>query len=197
MSTRKAVVERKTKETDIRIALDIDGCGDANVATGIGFLDHMLESFACHGLFDLDAKVAGDLDVDMHHSVEDTGIVLGQAFKEALGDRKGIRRTGHSLFPMDEALASVIVDISGRPYLRMEAEFEKGSKEGFRMDLLTDFFQAFVTNAGMTLHIKVEHGRSDHHKAEAIFKAFAKAMREACERDERSGGSVPSTKGML
>ena len=167
------------------------------MATGIGFLDHMLESFARHGLFDLEAKVVGDLDVDMHHSVEDTGIVLGQAFKKALGDRKGIRRAGHFIFPMDEALASVIVDISGRPYLRLDAVFEKGGRKGFRMDLLTDFFQAFVTNAGMTIHIKVEHGRSDHHKAEAIFKAFAKAMREACERDERSGGSVPSTKGML
>jgi imidazoleglycerol-phosphate dehydratase len=196
--SRKAVIERKTRETNIKIALDIDGKGEAMIGTGIGFLDHMLESFARHGLFDLEVKVKGDLHVDMHHTVEDAGIVLGQAFKQALGEKKGIRRVGHAMFPMDEALASAIIDISGRPYLRMDAEFNDGGrKEDFKYNLLVDFFQAFTSNAGITMHIVVEHGRSDHHKAEAIFKAVAKAMREACEIDQRTRGAIPSTKGVL
>ena len=194
---RTATVERKTKETQIKIKLNIDGSGKSRIISEIGFLNHMLETFAKHGLFDIEAKIKGDLHVDQHHTVEDTGIVLGEAFKKALGDKRGIKRAGFFIFPMDEALVMTAVDISGRPYLKMDAKFKSKKVGNLQVDLLEDFFQGFAVSLGANLHIKIYYGRSDHHKIEAMFKAFGKALKEACEIEERLKNEIPSTKGTL
>lgn len=189
-------VHRKTKETDIAVELDIDGQGKARVDTGIPFLDHMLESFARHGLFDVDLSAKGDLEVDYHHTVEDVGLTMGQAFKEGLGDKHGIRRFGDSIVPLDEALARVVVDISGRPYLAYRVEIRSGRIGTFDTDLPHEFFQAFANQLGMNLHIDVQHGKNPHHIIEACFKGFARAMDAATALDPRIEG-VLSTKGSL
>ncbi len=190
-------VTRKTRETDISIQLNIDGKGEYNIQTPVGFLSHMLESFAKHGLFNLTMRVDGDLHVDQHHLVEDCGIVMGQAFKKALGDKKGINRSGYFVYPMDEALAVVAIDIGGRPYLQFEAEFKRRFCGELDTDLLEDFFQGFAVNLGANVVVRIPFGRSDHHKIEAIFKAFAKAMKMACSTDPRAIENIPSTKGMI
>lgn len=193
---RSTTVNRKTKETDIRMILNIDGTGQADVSTGIGFLDHMLEGFCRHGFFDLKCKVDGDLHVDGHHSVEDVGIVLGQAIKEAIGDKKGICRYGFFLLPMDESLALCAVDLSGRPYLAFDCQFPAQRVGDLDTELVREFFYALSYSAGMNLHIRMFSGGNTHHMIEAIFKAFAKALDQACGLDERVTG-VPSTKGVL
>ncbi len=194
---RVAAVTRTTRETHISLTLDLDGRGIAEIETGLGFLKHMLETFARHAAFDLRMKIEGDVQVDSHHSVEDAGLVLGQALKEALGGKTGIRRMGWALVPMDEALASAAVDLSGRPFLRWEPRF-KGRRLGdLDNGLLEDFFAALVSSLGVSLHLKSEYGRSDHHKIEALFKAFARALREACEIDERTAGIPVSIKEPL
>ena len=205
---RIAEVSRKTRETDITITLNLDGTGDAKLKYPIGFMVHMLNTFARHGLFDIDLNAAGDLEVDQHHLVEDTGIVLGQCIAKALGDKRGIRRAGNCLFPMDETLARGAADISGRPFLVFDAQlsgiplvsagnFAGGSASSFQIDTVEDFWQGFTTGAGITLHLDILRGRSDHHKIEALFKAAARALREACEIDPRQADVIPSTKGTL
>jgi imidazoleglycerol-phosphate dehydratase len=218
---RRAEIVRKTKETDITIRLNIDGRGEAKLEYPIGFMTHMLNTFARHGLFDLEIQAAGDLEVDQHHLVEDTGIVLGQCFAKALGDKRGIRRNGSCLFPMDETLARAAVDISGRPFLFFEGRLSgtpllgatrapvsqagprlagSGSGEGafyFQTDTVEDFWQGFVSAAGCNLHLEILRGRSDHHKIEALFKAASRALRAACEYDDRARDAIPSTKGSL
>jgi len=194
---RKANVERKTRETEISIELNIDGIGKSNIQTPIGFLNHMLESFTRHGLFDLQLKGTGDMEVDQHHLVEDCGIVLGQAFKKALGSKKGINRAGYFVYPMDEALAVVAVDISGRPYLQFDVTFKRRFCGDLDTDLLKDFFYGFTTRLRANVVVRMPYGRSDHHKMEAIFKAFGKAMKMACSTDPRSMESIPSTKGVI
>lgn len=193
---RSTTVERKTKETDISVILNVDGTGKSEVKTGIGFFDHMLEGFAKHGFFDLKCKVKGDLEVDGHHTVEDTGIVLGTAIKQALGDKTGICRYGSFLLPMDETLVLCAVDLCGRPYFSFEGEFEGERVGGFDTQLVQEFFYAVSYSGMMNLHIKVLSGRNDHHKIEAMFKAFAKALDMAVTKDERIS-SVLSTKGSL
>jgi imidazoleglycerol-phosphate dehydratase len=193
---RKGEVVRETSETRISMNLELDGQGTSDVSTGVGFLDHMLELFARHGLFDLEVQCKGDLDVDAHHSVEDVGICLGLAVKEALGSATGIRRYGWVVLPMDEALATVALDLGGRPYLAVSLPTLDGDIGGFAMELLPEFFQAFCNNAGANLHIRVDAGRNRHHMAEAIFKAFSKALDQAVTVDPRVQG-VPSTKGRL
>ncbi|MDA8240271.1 MAG: imidazoleglycerol-phosphate dehydratase HisB [Nitrospiraceae bacterium] len=194
---RKSRVDRKTKETEIKIELDLEGSGTYKIDTSIPFLDHMLSLMSRHGLFDLKIKAKGDIEVDDHHTVEDTGIVLGKAFRQALGDMKGIRRYGQASVPMDECLASVSLDISGRPYLVYKVEFPKKSKlKDFDPDLIEDFLQAFVSHAGVTLHVGVAYGRNTHHIIEAVFKALGRALRQAAEIDPRVKG-VPSTKGKI
>ncbi|MDA8104150.1 MAG: imidazoleglycerol-phosphate dehydratase HisB [Nitrospiraceae bacterium] len=194
---RKSRVDRKTKETEIRIELDLEGSGTYKIDTSIPFLDHMLSLMSRHGLFDLKIKAKGDIEIDDHHTVEDTGIVLGKALKQALGDMKGIRRYGQASVPMDECLASVSLDISGRPYLVYRVEFPKKSKlKDFDPDLIEDFLQAFVSHAGVTLHVGVSYGRNTHHIIEAVFKALGRALRQAAEIDPRVKG-VPSTKGKI
>lgn len=190
-------IERKTKETDITIELNIDGTGKYAVNTPIGFLTHMLESFAKHGLFDIKIRARGDLKVDQHHLVEDIGIVLGQAFNKALGDKRGINRTGFFVYPMDEALAVVAIDIGGRPYLQFDAEFQRRFCGELDADLLEDFFHGFATNLRANVVVRMPFGRSDHHKIEAIFKAFAKAMKMACSTDPRVLEDIPTTKGII
>jgi imidazoleglycerol-phosphate dehydratase len=197
MKTRKASVERITKETQIRGSLTIDGQGTYQVATGIRFFDHMLELFAKHGGFDLKLTVSGDLDVDQHHTVEDVGIALGQLFTKALGDRKGINRAGYFVLPMDETLAVVAVDLGGRPALVYQDRVRVRLVGDLQTELVEDFFGGFVNHAGANLHAKVLYGRSSHHKIEAIFKCFARAMRYACSNDERLKDQLPSTKGLL
>jgi len=194
---RKAEIKRKTSETTITLKLNLDGSGKGTISSEIGFLNHMLNTLARHGLFDIAMKIKGDLEVDGHHTVEDSGIVLGQAFKEALGEKRGIRRAGFFVYPMDEALATVAVDISGRPHLHWDAEFKNLKVGELELELLEDFFLGFVNALGINLHVKIHYGRSDHHKVEAVFKAFAKAMRMACEIDPRSPEDIPSTKGAL
>lgn len=194
---RKAGLERNTKETQIRGALKIEGRGRYEVSTGIRFLDHMLELFAKHGAFDLSLRAAGDLDVDQHHTVEDTGIVLGQLFSKALGDRRGINRAGYFVLPMDETLAVVAVDLGGRPALVYKDLVKTRLVGDLQTELVEDFFGGFVNHAGANLHAKVLYGRSNHHKIEAIFKCFARAMRYACSRDARLKEQLPSTKGLL
>lgn len=193
---RKGSVTRETSETQISMDLELDGQGVSDVSTGVGFLDHMLELFTRHGLFDLEIRCRGDLDVDAHHTVEDVGICLGLAVKEALGSAKGIKRYGWVILPMDEALATVALDLGGRPYLAVSLPTLDGDIGGFAMELLPEFFQAFCNNAGANLHIRVDSGRNRHHMVEAIFKAFSKALDQAVSFDPRVEG-VPSTKGRL
>ncbi len=195
--TRKGKVERITRETQIRAALSLDGKGRYEVSTGIRFFDHMLELFAKHGGFDLELQATGDLDVDQHHTVEDVGIALGQCFAQALGDRKGVNRAGYFVMPMDETLAVVAVDLSGRPALVYHAPTRFKHVGDLQAELLEDFFDGFVVHCGANLHARVMYGRSNHHKIEAIFKCFARAMRYACSRDARLKDQLPSTKGLL
>src|SRR3989338_3549349 len=193
---RTAKILRKTNETEIEVELNIDGSGKYNIKTPIGFLNHMLESFAKHGLFDIKTNAKGDTKVDQHHIVEDIGIVLGQAFKKALGNKKGINRAGYFVYPMDEALAVVAVDIGGRPYLQYDARFKRRFCGNLDTDVLEDFFYGFASNLEANVVVRMPYGRSDHHKIEAIFKAFAKSMKMACSKDPRQK-NVPSTKGRL
>ncbi len=194
--TRQASIHRKTSETDIDLFISIDGSGDAQVDTGIGFFDHMLKSFAKHGMFDLKLNVTGDLIVDCHHTVEDVGIVLGEAIKKALGDKKSIRRYGDIILPMDEALILCAIDLSGRPYLVFDATFSSDMVGYFDTQMVKEFFYAISYSAGMNLHIREMSGENDHHIIEGMFKAFAKALDEACSKDARIK-SVLSTKGSL
>ena len=196
MPERKARVERNTSETKIVVELNLDGSGKYDIDTGIGFFDHMLNSFARHGFFDLTCKVDGDLEVDCHHTIEDTGIVLGQAIREAVGDKKGIRRFGNFLLPMDETLVLGAVDLSGRPYLSFDAEFTTDRVGYMDTEMVKEFFYAISYSTGMNLHLKVITGGNNHHMIEAMFKAFAKALDEACSKDARIK-SVLSTKGSL
>lgn len=194
---RKSGIERKTKETDIRVELNLDGKGSHSIDTSIPFLDHMLSLMSKHGLLDLSIKAKGDIDIDDHHTVEDTGIVFGKAVRQALGDMKGITRYGQSSVPMDESLASVCIDVSGRPFLVYKVDFPKKSRlKDFDPDLIEDFFHAFVSSSGITLHVGVPYGRNTHHIIEAIFKAFGRALRQATGIDPRVKG-IPSTKGKL
>jgi imidazoleglycerol-phosphate dehydratase len=193
---RIATVERKTAETDIRLQLDLDGTGQADVATGVGFLDHMLTLFAKHSAIDLSVRAAGDLDVDQHHTVEDVGICLGQALKQALGDKTGIRRYGHFTLPMEETLATVAIDLSGRFALVFRADIPAAKIGDFDSELIEDFWQALAANVLCNLHILVHYGRNSHHVSEAILKCTARALRMAIESDPRMAG-VPSTKGTL
>ena len=193
---RKGRVERKTKETDIKVELELDGSGKAEVETGIPFLNHMLDSFSRHGLFDLKLKAKGDIEIDYHHTVEDVGLALGQAFKESLGDKQGIRRFGEASCPLDETLAKVVVDLSGRPYLSYNVKIRPGRVGNFDTDLPHEFFAAFANQLGMNLHIDVVRGENPHHIIEACFKAFARAMDMATQLDTRIQG-VLSTKGTL
>ena len=194
--TRQASIHRKTSETDIDLFIRIDGSGDAQVDTGIGFFDHMLKSFAKHGMFDLKLNVTGDLIVDCHHTVEDVGIVLGEAIKKALGDKKSIRRYGDIILPMDEALILCAIDLSGRPYLVFDATFSSDMVGYFDTQMVKEFFYAISYSVGMNLHIREMSGENDHHIIEGMFKAFAKALDEACSKDARIK-SVLSTKGSL
>lgn len=194
---RSAEWERKTKETEISGYLDLDGKGDDSVKTPIGFFNHMIESFARHGGFDLRLTAFGDLEVDQHHLVEDCGIVLGQLFARALGDKKGINRAGFFVYPMDEALAIVAIDLSGRPYLQYDVTFGRRFCGDLDTDLLHDFFQAFAAHSQANVVVRMPYGRSDHHKMEAIFKAFGKAMWMACSKDKRDVAGIPSTKGWI
>ncbi len=203
---RVAEINRETKETSIKIKLNLDGKGEAKINYPIGFMGHMLNTFARHGLFDLDISAKGDLEVDQHHLVEDTGIVLGQCFTKALGEKRGIRRNGSCLFPMDETLACAAVDISGRSFLFFEGQLgpapllaadETDKPFQFQTDTIEDFWQGFVGAAGCNLHLEILRGRSDHHKIEAMFKAAARSLRLACEFDERARDAIPSTKGSL
>lgn len=193
---RISEIKRKTKETDITLKLKLDGVGESRIETGIGFFNHMLEGFAKHGFFDLCCNVKGDIVVDGHHTVEDTGIVLGEAIKKAVGDKVGIKRFGYFLLPMDDALALCAVDLSGRPYLSFECQFETERVGYFETQLVKEFFYALSYSAGMNLHIKMLSGHNDHHKIEAMFKAFAKALDQAVSKDERIT-DVLSTKGTL
>lgn len=193
---RKAEIERKTAETNIQVSMNIDGKGAGKISTGIGFFDHMLTLFARHGLIDLNVAAIGDLEVDAHHTVEDVGIVLGQAIKSALGDKKSIKRYGTAFVPMDEALAMVSLDISARPFLVFDVKFTTEMTGQMETQLFEEFFRALAFNAGITLHIKVLYGANSHHMAEAVFKAFGRAMDEAVKTDERIEG-VMSTKGSL
>jgi imidazoleglycerol-phosphate dehydratase len=194
---RRAAIERNTKETQIRGRLAIEGRGRYEISTGIRFFDHMLELFTRHGGFDLKLQATGDLDVDQHHTVEDVGIVLGQLFSKALGDRRGINRAGYFVLPMDETLAVVALDLGGRPALVYKDLVRVRLVGDLQAELVEDFFGGFVNHAGANLHAKVLHGRSNHHKIEAIFKCFARAMKYACSTDKRLRNQLPSTKGLL
>ncbi len=194
---RIAEVSRNTAETKIRVRVNLDGTGKAHLSTGIGFFDHMLDQIARHGLIDLDIQAEGDLHIDGHHTVEDVGITLGQAFHKAVGDKKGIRRYGHAYVPLDEALSRVVIDFSGRPGLVMDVPFKSGMIGAFDTQLTHEFFQGFVNHAFVTLHIDNLKGENAHHQAETVFKAFARALRFAVERDPRALGTIPSTKGSL
>lgn len=195
--TRIATLTRNTKETQITMELAIDGNGVSEIDTGIPFLDHMLTLFARHGFFDLKLKASGDIDVDYHHTVEDTGIVLGQALKEALGEKRGIRRYGYFLLPMDESLARVALDLSNRPAFVYKVDYKDAMVRDFSIGLVKEFFQAFANEAGCNLHINLEYGEEPHHIAEAIFKGFARALDMATACDPRLGDAIPSTKGSL
>ena len=194
---RRAEIARKTAETDIHARLSLDGTGQAQIATGIGFLDHMLHALTRHGLLDLALTAKGDLHIDFHHTAEDCGIVLGQAIKSALGEKRGITRFGHSLMPMDEALAECAIDISGRPFLAWSVTFPRDKVGEMDTELFEEFFRALVMNAGLTCHITQKAGTNAHHIAEACFKSFARALRMAVEADPRAAGAIPSTKGVL
>jgi imidazoleglycerol-phosphate dehydratase len=193
---RKATIQRKTSETDITVVLNLDGTGQHEISTGIGFFDHMLTAVSVHSLIDLTVQAAGDLHIDTHHTIEDVGIVLGQALDRALGDRKGIARMGHAYVPMDEALAFVAIDLSGRPYTIFQGQWHIPTIGQMPTDLLQHFFESVATHAKMNLHARIEYGRNDHHQAEALFKAFAHALRTTVALDVRRG-NVASTKGTL
>jgi imidazoleglycerol-phosphate dehydratase len=197
VKNRRAKLRRTTAETDILAELAIDGQGRYQVSTGIRFLDHMLDLFARHGGFDLKLDARGDLDVDQHHTVEDVGLVLGQVLRQALGDKKGINRAGYFVMPMDESLALAAVDLSGRPFVVMKGSIKAKQVGDLKTELLEDFFQGFASSAGANIHLKVAYGRSSHHAVEALFKAFARALRYACSRDTRLKQQLPSTKGLL
>ena len=194
---RLAEVTRNTTETQIRVALNLDGSGAAKLATGIGFFDHMLDQVARHGLIDLEVEARGDLHIDGHHTVEDVGITLGQAMAKAVGDKKGLRRYGHAYVPLDEALSRVVIDFSGRPGLHMRVDFKSGMIGALDTQLVYEFFQGFSNHAGVTLHIDNLHGDNAHHQCETIFKAYARALRMALEIDPRAAGVIASTKGSL
>jgi imidazoleglycerol-phosphate dehydratase len=195
--TRTAEITRNTSETQIRVALNLDGTGRQKLNTGVPFLDHMLDQIARHGLIDLEVDAVGDLHIDAHHTVEDTGITLGMAVARAIGDKKGIRRYGHAYVPLDEALSRVVIDFSGRPGLEMHVPFTRATIGNFDVDLTIEFFRGFVNHAGVTLHIDNLRGVNAHHQCETVFKAFGRALRMAAELDERAAGTIPSTKGSL
>ena len=197
MAERKAAVSRDTLETQITVEVNLDGTGQSNFETGVPFLDHMMDQIARHGLIDLSVKANGDTEIDDHHTVEDIGITLGQAFQQALGDKKGLRRYGHAYVPLDEALSRVVVDFSGRPGLEMFVDFTRARVGDFDVDLAYEFFQGFVNHAGVSLHIDNLRGDNTHHQIETIFKAFGRAVRMAIELDPRMAGVMPSTKGAL
>ena len=197
MSTRAAKADRKTAETQIALSVNVDGTGKASLATGIPFLDHMLDQVARHGMLDLDIHARGDLQVDAHHTVEDIGITLGQAVARAVGDKKGIRRYGHAYVPLDEALSRVVIDFSGRPGLEYHVQFKRALIGEFDVDLVHEFFQGFANHAQVTLHIDNLRGDNAHHQCETMFKAFARALRMALELDPRAADTIPSTKGTL
>ncbi|KAF7599830.1 MAG: imidazoleglycerol-phosphate dehydratase [Candidatus Dactylopiibacterium carminicum] len=194
---RQAEISRNTLETQISISLNLDGSGVAQLDSGVPFLDHMLDQIARHGLVDLSVKARGDLHIDAHHTVEDIGITLGQAFARAVGDKKGVRRYGHAYVPLDEALSRVVIDLSGRPGLIFDVTFTRATIGAFDVDLVREFFQGFVNHAGVTLHIDNLRGENAHHQCETVFKAFGRALRAAVEFDERALGQMPSTKGCL
>ncbi|MDP3842469.1 MAG: imidazoleglycerol-phosphate dehydratase HisB [Oxalobacteraceae bacterium] len=196
-TARIAEVSRNTNETKIRVAINLDGSGAQKLATGVPFLDHMLDQIARHGLIDLDIEADGDLHIDAHHTVEDVGITLGQAFAKAIGDKKGIRRYGHAYVPLDEALSRVVIDFSGRPGLEFHVPFTRAMIGGFDVDLVHEFFQGFVNHALVSLHIDNLRGDNAHHQCETVFKAFGRALRMATELDARAAGTIPSTKGSL
>ena len=197
MADRKATITRNTLETQITVSVNLDGTGAAKFETGVPFLDHMMDQIARHGLIDLDIKAEGDLHIDAHHTVEDIGITLGQAFTQAVGDKKGINRYGHAYVPLDEALSRVVIDFSGRPGLEFHVPFTRASVGGFDVYLFIEFFQGFVNHAKVTLHVDNLRGHNTHHQAETVFKAFGRALRMALTADERMAGITPSTKGSL
>ena len=197
MPTRAAKADRRTAETQIALSVNVDGTGKSALATGIPFLDHMLDQVARHGMLDLDIRAKGDLEVDPHHTVEDIGITLGQAVARAVGDKKGIRRYGHAYVPLDEALSRVVIDFSGRPGLEYHVQFKRALIGEFDVDLVHEFFQGFANHAQVTLHIDNLRGDNAHHQCETMFKAFARALRMALEPDPRAAGTIPSTKGAL
>ena len=197
MSARTAKVNRDTRETQIQVFVNLDGAGDSKFDTGVHFLDHMLDQVARHGMIELAIQARGDLQIDAHHTVEDIGIALGQAFRQALGDKKGIYRYGHAYVPLDEALSRVVIDFSGRPGLEYHVEYPRALINNFDVDLFREFFQGFVNHAQVTLHIDNLRGRNAHHIAETVFKAFGRALRMAVERDPRMQDIIPSTKGSL
>jgi len=194
---RAAQVVRNTSETQIRVSMDLDGTGESKLATGVPFLDHMLDQIARHGLIDLDIDAHGDLHIDDHHTVEDVGITFGQALAQAIGDKKGIRRYGHACVPLDEALSRVVIDLSGRPHLEFHVPFTRARIGAFDVDLASEFFHGLVNHAGLTLHIDNLRGQNAHHQMETVFKAFGRALRMAVEIDERAAARIPSTKGSL
>ena len=197
MADRKATVSRNTLETQITVSINLDGTGQSRFETGVPFLDHMMDQIARHGLIDLDIEAKGDLHIDAHHTVEDIGITLGQAFNEAVGDKKGIVRYGHSYVPLDEALSRVVIDFSGRPGLEWHVPFTRGSVGGFDVDLFIEFFHGFINHAKVSLPVDNLRGKNTHHQAETVFKAFGRALRMALSADERMAGVMPSTKGTL
>ncbi len=197
MAERKATVERNTLETEITVTVNLDGSGETAFDTGIPFLEHMLDQVARHGMVDMEVRAKGDLEIDDHHTVEDIGITLGQAFAQAVGDKKGIARYGHAYVPLDEALSRVVIDFSGRPGLVYEVPFTRASVGGFDVDLFLEFFQGFVNHAAVTLHVDNLRGDNSHHQAETVFKAFGRALRMALTADPRMTGVMPSTKGVL
>ena len=196
-SVRRAAVDRNTKETQIRVELTLDGSGHCQVASGVGFFDHMLDQLARHGLLDVTVEARGDLHIDGHHTIEDIGIALGQAFAQAIGDKAGVRRYGHAYVPLDEALSRVVVDLSGRPSLAWNVPFKRAMIGEFDVDLAHEFFQGFVNHAAVTLHVDNLRGDNAHHQCETVFKAFGRALRMAIELDPRAAGTIPSTKGTL
>ncbi|HEX5515338.1 MAG TPA: imidazoleglycerol-phosphate dehydratase HisB [Gammaproteobacteria bacterium] len=197
MTTRTSRIERKTLETEVQVAINLDGTGARTLDIGIPFLEHMLDQIARHGLIDLDIQAVGDRHIDDHHTVEDVGITFGQALKEAVGDKRGIRRYGHAYVPLDESLSRVVIDLSGRPGLEYHVEFPRERVGNFDVDLFREFFQGFVNHAQVTLHIDCLRGRNAHHMIETVFKAFGRALRMAVEQDPRAEGMLPSTKGHL